>query len=260
MGLIFTHASYQTLLSRLLDAGYTSASFEESDQLLAKGDPFVLLRHDIDFSLTSALEMAHIEAEMGLFSTWFVLVRTEHYNPFSADGSRAIEEILGMGHRLGLHFDCAAYPNATMAEMNAGCNREACMLEDWFAVDVPIVSIHRPAPWVVGSDHALTAPRWHTYMPRFSNHIHYLADSRGTWRYGEPLDSPAFHAGRPLHLLVHPIWWRATETTPSQTLTGFVEQRSREIERSMAENSTVYRPNEHQRVEHPPAEQQPTER
>lgn len=242
MGLGFTHAGYRNLLSRLLAAGYLPAAFEDAEQLLAEGVAFVLLRHDIDFDLAPALAMARIEAEMGLFSTWFVLVRTEHYNLFSAEGSRIVEEILGMGHRLGLHFDCVLYPGATEPELNAACAREASLVEEWFGVDMPAVSIHRPSPAVVGSDISLTAPRLHTYMPLFSGPIHYRADSRGLWRYGEPLESPAFLAGKPLHLLVHPIWWREAETAPAQTLNDFIDRRHRQLQASVAANSVVYQP------------------
>lgn len=241
MALCFTHAGYRFLLSRLLGAGYTPAAFEDGERLLAKGERFVLLRHDIDFELEPALAMARIEAEMDVFSTWFVLVRTEHYNIFSADGSSAIAEILGMGHRLGLHFDCAAYPGTTLQELNAACGKEAALLENWFGVDVPTVSIHRPPGFFVGGDKTLTTPRLHTYMPLFTQDICYRADSRGLWRYGEPLDSPAFAQGQPLHLLVHPIWWRDVETAPAQTLYDFIDRRHQNLEASVAANSTVYR-------------------
>jgi hypothetical protein len=79
-------------------------------------------------------------------------------------------------------------------------------------------------------------------MPLFSGPIHYRADSRGLWRYGEPLESPAFLAGRPLHLLVHPIWWREEETAPAQTLNDFIDRRHRQLQASVAANSVVYQP------------------
>lgn len=244
MALCFTHANYRFLLSRLLNAGYTPAAFENGESLLEKGERFVLLRHDIDFDLAPALTMARIEAEMGIFSTWFVLVRTEHYNVFSADGSRVVAAILGMGHCLGLHFDCAAYPGASLQELNLACSKEAALLEKWFGVNVSTVSIHRPPAFVIGGDQALTTPRLHTYMPIFTQDICYRADSRGLWRYGEPLDSPAFAQGKPLHLLIHPIWWREVGTAPVQTLYDFIERRRQNLEASVAANSTVYRARE----------------
>jgi len=241
MSLCFTHADYRRLLSSLLEAGYVPAAFEDAAHLLESRERFVLLRHDIDFDLAPALAMARIEAAMDVFSTWFVLLRTEHYNVFSAQNCRIIEEILGLGHRLGLHFDCAAYPDAALDELNVGCGREARLLEDWFGVEIAVVSIHRPPPFVIGSDQGLTEPRLHTYMQRFTREIDYLADSRGRWRYGEPLDSVAFVARNPLHLLVHPIWWREEAVAPLQTVYDFIDRRSRSLELSVAANSTVYR-------------------
>ncbi|RLT38093.1 MAG: hypothetical protein DWI57_12650 [Chloroflexi bacterium] len=242
MGLGFTHAGYRYLLSRLLEAGYSPAAFADGERLLAKEVRFVLLRHDIDFDLHAALTMARSEAEMGVFSTCFVLLRTEHYNVFSAEGSGVVKEILAMGHRLGLHFDCAAYPGAALDELNAGCGKEARLLEDWFGVEMPVVSIHRPPAFVIGNAESLTAPRLHTYLPLFTRRIHYLADSRGLWRYGEPLASGAFLAGQPLHLLIHPIWWRESETPPVPTLNDFIDRRNCQLEASVAANSSVYQP------------------
>jgi hypothetical protein len=147
-----------------------------------------------------------------------------------------------MGHRLGLHFDCANYPGFSLEAMNAACGQEAQVLEDWFCTDVPVVSIHRPPVFAIGENGLLTAPRLHTYMPIFTQKIHYLSDSRGIWRYGEPLKSAAFLARLPLHLLTHPIWWREADIEPSQTLQDFIDRHHQTIKMSVAANSTVYRP------------------
>lgn len=241
MALPFTHDGYRFLLSELQKAGYTAADFAQGVSLLNSNRPFVLLRHDIDFDLAPALELARIEAEEGLFATYFVLVRTEHYNLFTPENSRIVEEILALGHRLGLHFDGALYPECEAEALATCCSREAELLERWFGVDVSVVSMHRPAPSFVGGSPALTAPRLHTYLPLFTEEIFYLADSRGLWRYGEPLDSPAFLARRPLHLLTHPIWWRPAQRSPLDTLYDFLDRRGEQLAASVAANSTVYR-------------------
>lgn len=236
----FTYSDYAALLARLQEAGYVSAAFEDAESLLAAGGPFVLLRHDIDFDLGAALEMARIEAEAGIFSTWFPFLRTECYNIFSAVGSKCISEMLAMGHRLGLHFDCTLYPGASAEALSRACDREARMLEEWFGIKVEVVSFHRPLPVLVGASQALTAPRLHTYQPLFIHYIHYLADSRGLWRFGEPLDSRAFAERAPLHLLVHPIWWRDHVMPAARTLHDFIDRRSLQLEAAVAANSTVY--------------------
>lgn len=241
MALPFTHDGYRFLLSELQKAGYTAADFAQGERLLNRNRPFVLLRHDIDFDLAPALELARIEAEARLFATYFVLLRTQHYNLFALENSRIVEEILALGHRLGLHFDAALYPECEPEALAACSNREADLLERWFGVAVDVVSFHRPGPAFVGGGPALTAPRLHTYLPLFTQQIHYLADSRGLWRYGEPLDSPAFLARQPLHLLTHPIWWRPVERAPLDTLHDFLDRRGEQLAASVAANSTVYR-------------------
>jgi len=109
MALNFTHSSYAEMLRRLKGEGYEFALFPEAEAALAAGRQFALLRHDIDFDLGKAAEMARIEQMEGVRATYFFLLRTEHYNLLSADGATLVREILEYGHHLGLHFDCAAF-------------------------------------------------------------------------------------------------------------------------------------------------------
>lgn len=53
----------------------------------------MILRHDIDNSLSQALRLAEIEAEEGVKSTWFVLLRTDFYNPASAASQKTLRRI-----------------------------------------------------------------------------------------------------------------------------------------------------------------------
>jgi len=62
------------------------------------------LRHDIDYSLDAALEMASLEASAGVTSTFFLL----HTAPYMTTDSRAIEKLLQIqdfGHEVGLHLN-----------------------------------------------------------------------------------------------------------------------------------------------------------
>ena len=60
-----------------------------------------LLRHDVDVSLSNALEMAEIEYSMDVESTYFVL----HTAPYYGRGNfiDVCKKIQGMGHEIGLH-------------------------------------------------------------------------------------------------------------------------------------------------------------
>jgi len=233
----FSYATYRTMLERFQADGYRFAAFTEAEALLQQQSRFVLLRHDIDLDLAKALPIARIEADAGIRATWFFRVRSNHHNVFSREGSAVVREILQQGHHLGLHFDCAAYPaETTVDEFARFCRLEAQLLETWFERTVSIVSFHRPGPLVLSGEAALTAPRKHTYMREFTESISYLSDSRGEFRFGFPTESEAFREGRPLHVLVHPIWWNERPTAPHAVLRQFVERHQAAFERSLARN------------------------
>jgi UDP-GlcNAc3NAcA epimerase len=237
----FTLASYAEMVRRIQERGYQFVSFPEAKARIEDGQPFALMRHDIDMSLEAALRMAHLEGELGVQSTYFFLVRTDHYNVFSQDGSDAVSRILDQGHNLGLHFDCASYaadlPSKDLAQ---ACKREASMLEDWFGKPVSIVSYHRPDVRVLTGDPAFSAPLPHTYMDLFRSRIRYISDSGGRWGHGSPTASREFRRGLPLHILVHPIWWLEQPTPAYETLLRLIDLKTNSLECSIARNCKVF--------------------
>lgn len=237
----FSYDVYVAMLSRFRDAGYRFAAFPQAERLLAEGRRFVLLRHDVDMDLERARQMARREADAGIAATYFFLVRTDHYNVFSGFGTESVREILGRGHHLGLHFDCAAYAGAGVAGLRAGCSREAGLLEAWFHAPVAVVSYHRPNELVLSGHPGLSAPRPHTYMRLFSKTIQYLSDSTGRWRYEYPPESEAFSRGLPIQLLTHPVWYADVPQRPYQALVSILRDKAERLRRSFADNCLVMR-------------------
>jgi len=237
----FSYDAYLAMLLRFRDAGYRFAPFGQAERLLAEGRRFVLLRHDVDMDLDKARQMARREAEAGIAATYFFLVRTDHYNVFSRFGTERVGEIVGLGHHLGLHFDCAAYAGAGVAGLRAGCSREAGMLEAWFRAPVHVVSYHRPSELVLSGRPGLSAPRPHTYLPLFSRTIRYLSDSTGRWRYEYPPESEALLRGLPVQLLTHPVWYADVPQRPHQALRSILSAKADFLERSFAEHCRVMR-------------------
>jgi hypothetical protein len=92
----FTYEEYTQIISMYSDR---MRSFNEA---LGLSD-FVILRHDVEFSVTRALKMAQIENQKKIKSTYFFQVISGAYNPFSNAHRKAIELIHEMGHNIGLH-------------------------------------------------------------------------------------------------------------------------------------------------------------
>jgi peptidoglycan/xylan/chitin deacetylase (PgdA/CDA1 family) len=195
----FTHDWYRRFLRRLQADGYEFRPFSAP---LADGD--VVLRHDVDLSIDRAVEMARIEAEMGIESTYFVLLTSSLYNPFEADCRDAINEIASLGHDVALHFSTHLYwtdddsPTASAIERHV--RQERAILE----TIVPIadaVSFHRPPSWVL--DRSFDGFE-SAYAPTFFSEIGYVADSTQRWREEPPqMDE----LPETMQLLTHPGLW-----------------------------------------------------
>ena len=101
----FSYDAYRSLLSLCLESGYGFCGYTDWHDL----SKAIILRHDIDYSLKRALPIARIESEMGIKSTYFILLRGDFYNVFSDDAMRVIRSLADMGHAIGLHFDETLY-------------------------------------------------------------------------------------------------------------------------------------------------------
>ncbi len=199
----FSLDGYEALVDGLRDRGYETRGFSDAEP----DARHLILRHDIDMSIETAVVLAEREQKIGVRSTYFVLLRSDLYNPFSPRGRTGLERIAELGHALGLHFDAALYA-PDRPSLEAACAEECRWLEAFVDRPVEIVSFHRPARALLG-DGARIAGRRHAYEPRFFSEMGYCSDSRGGWHRGHPFEHAALSEGRALQLLTHPIWWVA---------------------------------------------------
>ena len=76
----FSQRGYTDLLKRMKAANY--AFVRMSDALSTDGKR-IILRHDIDFSVEYALEMARLEKSQDIEATYFFMTTSEFYNIFN---------------------------------------------------------------------------------------------------------------------------------------------------------------------------------
>lgn len=232
----FSLAAYSALLLALRERGYRDVEFQDADP----SAPHLVLRHDIDMILDSAARMAEVEAGIGMHADYFVLLRSDLYNPLSPSGEGFIRRILGLGHRIGLHFDASLYPELDQAGLDRVCAAECALLESWFGISVRMVSFHRPAPAFLGLENGIGG-RGHTYQPRYFSEIVYCSDSRGGWHHGHPLEKVQAAGGRAFQLLTHPVWWDSEgRETPVQRLNRLAAERHDRYRSELARNCQPY--------------------
>lgn len=229
----FTYQGYRGLLALLREEGYAFRGYHDWQD----APRCVILRHDIDTSLPQAVKLAELEAEEGVRSTWFVLLRTDFYNVFSKSSLRALHRIQALGHEIGLHFDEASYvPALGPDELVQSVIKECGLLSALLETRVSSVSMHRPSETTLEAGYQIPGIV-NSYGKTFFQDFKYLSDSRRRWR--EPVEDTV-RAGEydRLHILTHAFWYREEEEDISRTVGDFIRAANRERYRQMADNIT----------------------
>ena len=106
---------YKELLIELLkinDSLFHTMEDVLSDNTVSKDNKNYVIRHDVDGDIFAALEMAKIENELGIRSTYYIL-HTAYYYGYIKDGvffrydcmANIYKEIQDLGHEVSLHTD-----------------------------------------------------------------------------------------------------------------------------------------------------------
>jgi hypothetical protein len=231
----FSWDDYRTLLRAFQSSGYTFCSYSD----IKPEESHVVLRHDIDFSLEAALDIARIESDLGISAHYYVLLRTDFYNLCSPSDWEVLNKIQSLGHSIGLHFDASLY-EGSFEVLDVAAAKECDVLEALTSARVETISFHRPSKVLQGLDRKL-AGRLHTYLPRFFNDIAYYSDSQGLFRFGHPLDSEAFSKRKAIQLLTHPIWWTPNHVADRiKLLDVFLEKRFNVLRQAAIDNCKPY--------------------
>lgn len=228
----FSYQAYENLLALLQSSGYQQADYWNYTEYRRP----VILRHDIDTDIHQALAMAEVEAALGVRACYFVLLRTDFYNPASFSSQKMLQRIHALGHEIGLHFDEGAYPPLTREETIAAITNEAAVLSDLCRFPIRAVSMHRPSKATLEAD--LQIPGMvNSYGQTFFRDFKYLSDSRHRWR--EPVEK-IIESGTcdRLHILTHPFWYHADEQSIETAVKRFILGANRERYTQMADNIT----------------------
>lgn len=219
---------YRTLLATLC-ANFEVAPLARAPELVGGDTPVAFLRHDVDVSVADALELARVEHELGVRSTYMVLPDTPLYD--LEDERDRLAAIADLGHEIGLHYDLGDGPTPVGSDSPGPdglrpAEREAIhrgrrRLEALGLGPVRSVSFHQP------DERVLEGPRTiGGLINAYSEELmaSYISDSGGRWREGSPIESiEAAAPERPMQVLTHPVWWAETHAQPLDRLLGVLD-------------------------------------
>lgn len=198
----FTTAHYREILQSIR-ASHRTLCFRDVHALgrsIFDIPKFVIMRHDVEFSIPAALRMAEIEADEGIQATYFLL-QTSDYNPFEEEEAVQIRRILDLGHEIGLHYDAALFERLGV-DPAATAVAQIQLFETFFRTKIHAMSSHMP----MRSGKTFSVPGViDTYDPMFLTEMKYISDSTQSWREGVVTEN--LHKYNHIHLLTHEYIW-----------------------------------------------------
>lgn len=188
--------AYKKLLKGYLKEGYKFIHFNE---LNLEEEKQIILRHDVDFDVDLALEMANIENELGVKASYFFLTHgIYNFNNINH------QEFNTLGHFTGLHVDYS----------HPAINRDLKLNRFY--------SVHRPSKEDLNIDDDFSS-----YSKKFFTDIQYASDSN----FKEP--NKIENNGQ---LLIHPLWWMLKGSTKDAKLKALSKHKKLALDEYIKDN------------------------
>lgn len=226
----FTYDAYKNLIFLLRENGYEITDYLNCD----KYEKCAILRHDIDNDLNKALTLAKIEQEIGVKSTYFVLLATQFYNIAEKECKEKVLKIKELGHNIGLHFDEQNYEHC---DVESKIEFEAEIMSNILGIQIKTVSMHRPSRNTLVANYELNGTLINSYGSKFFDNFKYISDSRHCWHEDVKTIVKSNKYPR-LQILTHAIWYDDINYTIEETIGNYIRCGNCDRYDAMAKNIT----------------------
>ena len=170
---MFSYEDYKEII-RIIQSTGNQAGYEEA----LTADKFVIMRHDVEYSVDRAYALAKVESSMDFTSTFFFQWTNNSYNILSRRNQDLIKDMHERGHVIGLHY--ALNGLTDMQEVRHQIKKEMDILSEMFGF--PITQFSVPLK------------------------VKYMSDANHIWRYGYP-DEANITGYDKVQILTHPFAW-----------------------------------------------------
>ena len=191
---------------------------------------FCIIRHDVEFSIERALEIAKIDNEHGIKSSFFIQVLNNAYNPLSVVNTSLLRIIEDYGHFIGLHFYVSHLEEGNFKVLQQELESQVSILQSCIKGKIDRFSYHRPPSWVLPIDTYKFSSLINVYSQPFfelikkgslPDKVKYMSDSNHMWQYGHPLEVKNYKC---FHLLIHPDEWSEKGGNEVENFIGIIAE------------------------------------
>ena len=187
---------------------------------------FIIWRHDVDFSMHRALKMAQIEAELGIRSTYYILLHSEFYNLLEKEITGLVNQIIMLGHEIGLHFDSHYANTENEADLEKELSFEKNVLEKLFNIKISSFCFHINNEFTLKCNKSAYAGLSNAFSEYFQKEIAYCSDSNGYWRFTRLEDFLLNPNNKQAQVLTHPELWQDEIMSPKQRVNRCADLRA----------------------------------
>jgi len=218
----FSFKHYKEILSLLRKNDYTIYSCESFISKKRHKKPFIILRHDVEYFPSKALEFALLEYKRRIKSSYFFRVHAKEYNLYNYKIYKLLHEISNLGHEIGLHTENLDFSFISGEKAEEVIKKEKLFLELLLESRIVGISPHRDFTSINNLDF------WKKYQPsnfgfeyqayekRFFDGIVYASDSLGKWKIYTNINSAPQKISclcsivkekQNIYALIHPRTW-----------------------------------------------------
>ena len=204
--------SYKNYIKIIHDIKKTGKYKDFAETLLA--DEFIIMRHDVEFSLERAFILSQIESKYGFKSSYFIQITNNAYNALSMNNIALLRDMYSRGHHIGLHYHLSGLKDHQ--RVRDGVRDQIRILSEMIGIRIDRFSIHRPIKEIyydkisIDGVYNAYAPEYFTFAESIDENtkldVKYIADSQHRWNYGTP-DDTTFRENKKIQLLIHPDFW-----------------------------------------------------
>lgn len=236
---MFSYDDYRKIISFVRQSGnYTS--FHALRENPGAHERFVLMRHDVEFSVDRAYDLAVLEDHENFHSSYFFQLTNNTYNLLSLKNRVLVKKILALGHTVGLHFHLNGLSD--LKTIKAQIKKEVDVMSDFLGFKVDCFSIHRPPVDILRSN--ITIPGLiNTYGDQFFSftenmegnppEIKYISDARHQWNYGLKPDKETILSHDKIQILTHPYSWTEKGYDNFNNFKTLVEEKQKELKETI---------------------------
>lgn len=206
---MFSYEDYKKIIRIIKTTG-----LQTDYQHALSRDKFIIMRHDVEYSVERAYELARVEESMDFTSNYFFQWTNNSYNILSRRNMDMIKDMHERGHNIGLHF--ALNGLTDMEQVRKRIVQEINILSEMFGFQITQFSVHRPSKDVLRENIKLPGiinayqDEFFTFGENVTEDtpvaVKYLSDANHIWRYGYPDEKNILEHDK-VQILTHPFAW-----------------------------------------------------